>query len=276
SQDLAYWCFVWEAISIPRWISILNTMTIVLTLEASKYQHSNKEERMRRRILVVEDEPSISDNIVYALSTEGFDPVPCGTGREALEILRTQGINLVIVDIGLPDVDGLELAHEIRRSKATPIIFVTARSGEIDRIVGLELGADDYVVKPFSPRELVARIRAVLRRTSEMGNTSLKPVCAGNPPFRVDDVGMTIYYHERKLELTRYEFRLLRLLVTNPGRVFTREQLMDRAWEEPDMSLERTVDTHIKTLRQKLKAVFPGEPIILTHRGTGYSLKVFG
>lgn len=228
---------------------------------------------MGKKILVIEDEPSIAENITYALSTDGFEPVSCGTGSEAMERLGANGFALVIVDIGLPDMSGFDLAREIRRGSGIPLVFLTARSDEIDRVAGLELGADDYIVKPFSPRELSARVRAILRRA---GGNSDAPAAQPNrlaANFRIDEDGRKICYHDVMLDLTRYEYRLLLLLIKNPGRVYSREQLMERVWEEPEMSVDRTVDTHVKTLRQKLKAVRPGEYPIVTHRGEGYSLK---
>lgn len=226
-----------------------------------------------RKILVVEDEPSIADNISYALTTEGYEPICLGTGKEALERLRKDDIALIVLDIGLPDVNGFELLKEIRASYNTPVICVTARSSEVDKVVGLEIGADDYVVKPFSPRELTARVRSVLRRTSDAGRPTKKPVEAQASAFSIDEQRYSISYHGEPLELSRYEYRLLSVLISRPGQVFTREQLMDRVWEEPDMSLDRTVDTHIKTIRQKLKAIRPNDDMIVTYRGIGYSLK---
>lgn len=226
---------------------------------------------MPKKILVIEDEPSIAENILYALSTDGLEPVWCGTGSEALDKLESGNFALVIVDIGLPDVNGFDLARGIRKSSGIPLIFLTARSDEIDRVAGLELGADDYVVKPFSPRELSARVRAVLRRTG--GHSGDKIECS-NLVFRIDEEIKKIFYHGEPLDLTRYEYRLLSVLIKKPGRVYSREQLMDHVWEEPEMSMDRTVDTHVKTLRQKLKAIRPEDDPIVTHRGEGYSLKV--
>lgn len=228
---------------------------------------------MSEKILIIEDEPSIADNIIYALSTEGLNAHWCASGREGMAVLTTDSIELVILDVGLPDVNGFELAREIRKISEVPIIFVTARSSEIDRVVGLEIGGDDYVVKPFSPRELTARVRAVLRRTS--GRVPAEPPATptSTSPFLVDETRYSISFLGCPLELSRYEFRLLRVLVQQPGRVFTRSQLMESAWEEPDMSLERTVDTHIKTIRQKLQAMSSSKEWIVTHRGIGYSLK---
>jgi two-component system, OmpR family, catabolic regulation response regulator CreB len=228
---------------------------------------------MSEKILIIEDEPSIADNIIYALSTEGLNPHWCGSGREGMAVLTTDSIDLVILDVGLPDVNGFELAREIRKISEVPIIFVTARSSEIDRVVGLEIGGDDYVVKPFSPRELTARVRAVLRRTSGRVVAEQPATPTSTSPFLVDEARYNISFLGCPLELSRYEFRLLRVLVQQPGRVFTRSQLMESAWEEPDMSLERTVDTHIKTIRRKLQAMSSSKEWIVTHRGIGYSLK---
>lgn len=231
---------------------------------------------MNEIILLVEDEPSIADNIIYALDTEGFSVQWQSSGRDALSVLETETIDLILLDIGLPDINGFDLAREIRKRFDLPIIFLTARNSEMDRVVGLEIGGDDYVGKPFSPRELTARVRAVLRRsagTSRSPESSPKP--AAESPFAVDDSRYSIHFHGKKLDLSRYEFRLMRVLARNPGRVFTREILMQQAWDEPDMSLDRTVDTHIKTIRRKLRSVDPDTEWIVTHRGIGYSLKEF-
>jgi two-component system, OmpR family, catabolic regulation response regulator CreB len=222
-----------------------------------------------RKILLVEDEPSIADNIVYALKTEGFAPTWCQIGYDALAKLKQESFDLVILDVGLPDVNGFELCKTIRATSAVPVMFVTARKDEIDKVVGLEIGADDYVVKPFTPRELTARIKAILRRT----DSALSPISELAPVFAIDEERCEIRYHGTPLELSRYEFRLLKVLIQKPGRVYSREQLMELAWEEPDAALDRTVDAHIKMLRAKLRRVRAGEDPIRTHRGLGYSLK---
>jgi two-component system catabolic regulation response regulator CreB len=223
---------------------------------------------MRPKILLVEDEPSIADNILYALRTEGFEPVWCSTGEDALARFGAEQFSLVILDVGLPDMNGFELCRQLRASSPVPIIFVTARKDEIDRVVGLEIGADDYVVKPFSPRELTARVKAILRRTEH-------PAPAAGPPplFALDEERCEIRYHGTPLALSRYEYRLLKILMLKPGRVFSREQVMEQAWEEPESAFDRTVDAHIKMLRAKLHAVRPDEDPIRTHRGLGYSMK---
>lgn len=227
---------------------------------------------MQAVILVVEDEPAIADNIVYALKTDGFNAIWRATGEEALQVLSEQEINLVVLDVGLPDTNGFELARVIRSTNELPIIFVTARSDEVDRVAGLEMGGDDYLVKPFSPRELVARVRAVLRRTANKGSQSQKST-AVDSRFSVDLERRELKFKGVVIELSRYEFGLLQALVENPGRVFTREQLMARVWDEPDMSLARTIDTHIKTIRKKLREVSSDQELIITHRGIGYALK---
>lgn len=225
------------------------------------------------QILIVEDEPAIADNITYALSTEGFKPVWVTTGNEALKKLSSEEFSLIVLDVGLPDVNGFDLCREIRKSTSIPIIFLTARAEEVDRIVGLEIGADDYLVKPFSPRELAARVKAILRRASGSLQAEEKSTKTSKTPFKIDEDRQLVTYFDQKLNLTRYEFRLLKVLVTRPGWVFSREKLMELAWEEPEMSLDRTVDAHIKSLRAKLKLVKPDIEAIITHRGVGYALK---
>ncbi len=227
-------------------------------------------------ILVVEDEPAIADTITYALETDGMESRWCSTGREALSALTGGDIALVVLDIGLPDINGFDLCRKIRKMSSVPIIFLTARGDEVDRVVGLEIGGDDYVVKPFSPRELSARVKAVLRRSGTGGGKSSPCTEISIPegfPFIVDEKRLIITYFGVSLELSRYEYRLLELLLKRPGWVFTREQLKDMVWDEPEASLERTVDTHIKTLRSKLREIKPDLKPIRTHRGIGYSLR---
>jgi two-component system catabolic regulation response regulator CreB len=223
-------------------------------------------------ILLVEDEPAIADTVVYALSTDGFAPHWVASGEAALAAAAGQAFALAIVDIGLPDMNGFELFRRLQAAHpALPVIFLTARSGEIDRVVGLELGADDYVAKPFSPRELVARVRTVLRRSQRPSAAAAGPAAA--VPFAVDDERKLIRFHGRPLDLSRIEYRLLKVLVERPGRVFSRDELMERAWDDPAAAFDRTVDAHVKTLRAKLRAVAPDEDPIVTHRGMGYSLR---
>ena len=237
---------------------------------------------MNPAILVVEDEPSIADTITYALRTEGFAPEWHTTAGAARDALAARSFVLAVLDIGLPDGSGFDLCRELRARTDLPVIFLTARSDEIDRVVGLEIGADDYIVKPFSPRELTARIRAVLRRTQaatptapEKASASTQPASPGaaaRGPLAVDETRCEAVYHGKALTLTRREYRLLLALLDQPGRVFTRDQLLTRAWDEPEASLDRTVDAHIKTLRAKLRVVHPDGDPIRTHRGFGYSV----
>lgn len=225
----------------------------------------------RQRILVVEDEPAIADTIVYALKTEGFEAHWVGTGAAALAALASEPCALAILDVGLPDINGFELFKRMSaKHAALPVIFLTARSGEIDRVVGLEMGADDYVAKPFSPRELVARVRTVLRRTQRATAPADAPA---RGEFIVDDERKTIRFRGVTLDLPRIEYRLLKVLAERPGRVFSRDELMQRAWDDPGSSFDRTVDTHVKSLRAKLRAVAPDADPIQTHRGMGYSLR---
>jgi two-component system, OmpR family, catabolic regulation response regulator CreB len=245
---------------------------------------------MQPPILIVEDEPTIADTLVYALKTEGFEPVWRATGGEALQELKGRSFALVVLDVGLPDVNGFELCKTIRAQSAVPVLFLTARADEIDRIVGLEIGGDDYVTKPFSPREVCARVKAILRRgatipaadavVAKPGTTSAaKPAAAVTADeFHHDEERCEIRFHGQRLELTRYEYRLLKTLLGRRGRVYSRDELMTQAWEDPGASLDRTVDAHIKTLRAKLRAAASAAGLgesdpIQTHRGLGYSLR---
>lgn len=223
----------------------------------------------RPRVLIVEDEPSIRDAIQYALESDGCDVTCCGTGGDALAKLAAVTTDLVVLDVGLPDMSGFDVCRDLRERDSVPVLFLTARSDEIDRVVGLEIGGDDYVTKPFSPRELSARVRAILRRTRNGADVP----AVDTSRFVVDTARFEIRYHETVLDLSRYEYRLLAALIAKPGRVYSRAQLMDAAWEEPEASMERTVDTHIKSLRAKLRAVRADEDPIKTHRGFGYSLE---
>ncbi len=231
---------------------------------------------MKPRILIVEDEPGIADTLQYALRTDGFDPAWCATGEEAIESARTSPPALVILDVGLPDASGFEIFKRLRETSDVPVVFLTARSDEIDRVVGLELGADDYIAKPFSPRELVARVRGVLRRSAKASPASAATTptsaSAATGPVAVDEGRMQVRYYGRALELSRYEYGLLKTLASRPGHVFTREALLDRVWGDDSDSMDRTVDAHVKTLRAKMKAIAPLQEPIRTLRGSGYAL----
>lgn len=223
---------------------------------------------MAKKILLIEDEAAIAENVVYALETEGFNVTWNSLGQQGLDFVRNQPIDLLILDVGLPDISGFELCKQIRTLSDVPIIFLTARSEEIDRVVGLEIGGDDYVTKPFSPRELTARVKVILKR---IRNINVEPNI-DRPDFIIDSEKNAITYCETPLELTRYEYLILKTLLHRPERVYSRAQLMDLVWDEPESSFDRAVDTHIKSLRAKLKRISSSDPI-KTQRGFGYSIK---
>lgn len=226
---------------------------------------------MKKTVLIVEDEPAIADNIRYALETEGFATAWCQLAGEATKKLAAQSFDLVILDAGLPDGSGFDVLKAWRKTNGIPVIFLTARADEIDRVVGLEIGADDYLVKPFSPRELTARVKAVLRRGQMESLPSAAKTTDGC--FRVDAEKCEISYFGEALTLTRYEYLLLKILVESPGRVFSRDALMEQVWDDPGSSLDRTVDAHVKNIRAELKKIRATDDPIRTHRGLGYSLK---
>jgi len=221
-------------------------------------------------ILIVEDEPAIADTLIYALETENFSVDHTTTGTEALELLSKNTYTLAVFDIGLPDITGLELCKSVRQNSDLPILFLTARTSEIDQILGLELGADDYVAKPFSPRAVVARIRAVIRRGHHDSAHSESDFY-----LQHDESTMTILCHGKALNLTAHEYRLLACFLSQPNRVFTREQLLNKAWDDPYSVTDRTVDAHVKSLRAKLRLAAPDEDDpISTRRGLGYLLEI--
>jgi two-component system, OmpR family, catabolic regulation response regulator CreB len=223
---------------------------------------------MKPKILIVEDEPSITDTIQYALETDGFDTKTLSAGTAVISLLSEDPVDLIVLDIGLPDINGFELCKAIRKAHDIPIIFLTARADEIDRVVGLEIGADDYLTKPFSPRELSARVKAVLRRTRRGA-----PSAVSAPGFKVDESKRRIFYFDKILDLSHYEYSILKTFIRRPGHVYSRDRLMDLVWDEPETSMDRTVDAHIKNIRAKLKTIKPDVDPIVTHRGMGYSLK---
>ncbi len=229
---------------------------------------------MPKSILIVEDEIAIADSIAYALRTEGFVPHHVSLGEAALASLHPAANDLpelVVLDVGLPDMNGFEVCRRLRQFSNVPVIFLTARSDEIDRIVGLEIGADDYITKPFSPRELVARIRVILRR---LAPATPHPAVPQTPAdrFVLRREEARILFCGHVLDLTRYEYLLLKTFIDHPGHVLSRAQLMDRVWTDAPDTLERTVDAHIKSLRAKLRAIDETSDPIQTHRGMGYSL----
>ena len=218
-------------------------------------------------ILLVEDEPAIADTLIYSLTAVGCAVHHVATLAQARAHLIHATPALVVLDLGLPDGSGLDLCREIRRTSEVPILMLTAKSDEVDRIVGLELGADDYVTKPFSPREVGLRIKTILRRV-QTNPVSVVPAKA----FVID--GDRASFAGMWLDLTRRELHLLQRLLSTPGRIYSRDALLDLVWGQDAESMERTVDTHIKTLRAKLRSVDPTHDVIITHRGLGYSLQL--
>ncbi len=221
------------------------------------------------RILLAEDEPAIADTLLYALQREGWQVRHCTLARDAEAALAAEPPQLLILDIGLPDDSGLALLGRLRRHSELPVMLLTARADEVDRVLGLELGADDYVVKPFSPREVVARVRAILKRSQPA------VVAADNPDslFCHEAAARRIRFAGQALVLTPSEYRLLATLLARPGQVFSRSQLLDALGEAAEDSFERTIDSHIKTLRAKLRQVRADLDPIVTHRGFGYALE---
>jgi len=221
----------------------------------------------RPRILFVEDEASIADPFSKALERAGFETVSARTAREALELAARVEPDLVLLDLTLPDGDGRDVCRELRRRSNIPILMLTARGSELDRIVGLELGADDYVVKPFSGAEVIARIRAVLRRASQT-EQRLEPLVVDG--LEVDPAARTTSLDGRELDLTRREFDLLVRLVRDAGRVVTREDLMAEVWDENWFGSTKTLDVHVGWLRRKLGDDPAAPRFIHTVRGVGY------
>ena len=235
---------------------------------------------MTHRILLLEDEQAIADTLLFALRREGFEVQHWQLAREALAAFAAQPPDLAILDVGVPDGNGFDVCRTIRKTSELPIVFLTARSEEIDRILGLELGADDYVSKPFSPREVCARVKAILRRsaghaTATVTATAITPATATDsavPVLQLDEAVQRIRCGDRWLALTRYEYRLLATLLKRPQRIFSRGELMDLVWHDAPDTADRTVDAHIKLLRAKLREAGTRAELIQTHRHMGYSL----
>lgn len=225
-------------------------------------------------IWLVEDEASIADTLIYTLQQEGFSVRGFDRGLPVLEAARETRPDLAILDVGLPDINGFELCRRLQADyPELPLLFLTARSEEVDRLLGLEMGADDYIAKPFSPREVCARVRTVLRRLQKQRHNPVGGVQRIGL-FELNEMTAQIVWCRQPLQLTRYEYLLLKIFLAWPGRVFSRQQLMDLVWSSAEESFDRTVDTHIKTLRAKLRLINPDLSPINTHRGLGYSLGV--
>lgn len=224
------------------------------------------------KILVIEDEKSIADTILFALEQEGFECDWVTLGAEALVQQQNNAYDFWVLDVGLPDLNGFEVCKQLRKFSEIPVIFLTARDNEIDRIVGLEIGADDYIGKPFSPRELVARVKVILKRIQPSD-----PVPAMNRQssgFAMDETCFAITYEGERLPLTRHEYQILAHLLKHPRQILSRDQLLNAVGVSIDASYERTVDTHIKAIRAKIRVINPDLDVIKTHRGFGYSFEM--
>ncbi len=224
-----------------------------------------------QQLLLLEDDPAIANAVVFALEREGYHVTHCTLVRDARAHWAAQRPDAMILDIGLPDGNGLDLCRDIRQTSNTPVLMLSARGEELDRVLGLELGADDYMAKPFSPRELVARVRALLRRSTAAPD---KINAVGLHNLVVDFAGQRVVLNGQALELTRREFGLLTKLLETPGRIYARDALLNAVWGMDADSTDRTVDTHIKTVRAKLRAQGDTREYINTHRGMGYSITV--
>jgi two-component system OmpR family response regulator len=224
---------------------------------------------LARRILVVDDDPRLREVVRYALSREGFEIEEAGDGHAAIAACDAKLPDLVVLDVVMPELDGIEVCRRIRQRSKVPILFLSSRGEEVDRVLGLELGGDDYVTKPFSPRELVSRVKAVLRRSSEEPETSTGALQLGD--VRLNPHEVRVFAGKTELDLTATEFRLLQVLMTKPGRVYTRDELMTRGYEGTHFVSGRTLDSHIRRIRKKFKEL--GRDPIETVHGMGFRMR---
>ena len=222
-----------------------------------------------KHVLIVEDEKKLADILIAYLNKEQFRVTHYESGSGVSDWIKNNQPNIILLDLMLPDVNGKDLCKEIRQFSMVPIIMVTAMIDEIDRLIGLELGADDYVCKPFSPKEVVARVKAVLRRSE--GDFNQGEIYDA---FEVNDETYSIKLHGDRLDLTPVEFRLLKMFIQSPGRVFNRDQILDNIFEDGRIVLDRTVDTHVKNLRHKLKTASPEHDYVRSVYGIGYSFEI--
>ncbi len=229
---------------------------------------------MPKRILIIDDEPMIVESVSYSLKQEGYEVISAGDGVTGMQLAEDEAVDLILLDLMLPGMNGLEVCRSLRHHSNVPIIMLTAKEGEIDRVLGLELGADDYVTKPFSMRELVARIKTVLKRTVAVpaGNEA-PPQLLASHELQIDLLGHEVTVKGQVVNLSSKEYELLRILASHPGQVLTREQLLNLVWGNDFYGDDRTVDVHIRWLREKIEED-PGNPqYILTVRGVGYKFK---
>ncbi|MGR8965250.1 response regulator (plasmid) [Rhizobium leguminosarum] len=226
---------------------------------------------MAPRILVVDDEPHIRDVICFALERAGLAWLAARNGTEAMAAFRRGNIDLIILDIGIPDMDGLEVCRQIRKTSGLPILFLSARDEEIDRVLGLEIGGDDYVTKPFSPRELVARVKAILKRSSNGAEPERRHATLVAGALSLDRRGRTVTFCDGEIAMTALEFAILDALLSRPDTVFSREQLMEAAYGAGTYVADRTIDSHIRNIRAKFLAA-GGQGVIATVHGIGFKL----
>jgi len=225
-------------------------------------------------ILIVDDDPHIREVIRFALRKEGYTTVEASSGVEALELFRSVRPALIVLDILMPEMDGTEVCRRLRAGSSVPIIFLSSKDDEVDRILGLELGGDDYVTKPFSPRELVARVRAVLRRPDQSrsaADAAQDQATLVHGRLRLDPVRYQAHWGDREIVLTATEFGLLRTLMRYPGKVYTRDELIDGAYAYENVVTGRTIDSHVRRIRRKLSSAGGADPIETVH-GVGYKL----
>ena len=222
----------------------------------------------KARVYIVEDEPKLAKLLADYLQAAGYVTTTIGDGREVAPAMQAQRPDLILLDLMLPGRDGLSVCREVRAASAVPIIMVTARVEEVDRLIGLELGADDYICKPFSPREVVARVKAVLRRSAGARDAD------ATARLVIDDERLIAALDGRALELTQVEFRLLKTLAARPGRIFSRDQLLNSIYADHRVVTDRTVDSHVKNLRRKLTQVCGDEEIIRSIYGAGFKLEL--
>ena len=223
---------------------------------------------MKKTVLIVEDENKLANILIEYLNKDGFQTKHISTGSKVIPWVRKHNPNLILLDLMLPEMNGKEICQEIRTFSSLPIIMVTAMVEEIDRLIGLELGADDYICKPFSPKEVTARVKAVLRRSDPDYIKSSQ-----SSGFQVNPDQYSITLAGQKLDLTPVEFRLLSMFIEYPNRVYNRDQILNKVFDDGRIVLDRTVDTHIKNLRQKLKAINPESDYIRSIYGIGYSFE---
>ena len=224
---------------------------------------------MPKRIAIVEDEAELASLIDYNLTRHGYETQVLNGSKGTLKSLEQHKPDLVVLDVMLPDIDGFELCRQIRQSAVlsrTPVLFLTARSDEVDRVLGLEIGGDDYMTKPFSPRELIARVKAHLRRE----DMDVEPAAMEIGPFRLDRTGRRVFLAGRELVLTSTEFNLLEFFVTHPGRAYSRDQLLESVWGEMRNVTPRTVDVHVRRLREQIEEQAENPRYLTTVRGFGY------